>query len=868
MIKHLPSVFLFLFPLWVTGQFTDDFSDGDFTQNPGWFGDSGKFIVDEQVLQLNDNQAGQSWLATSSFIMDFTQWEFWVRLDFTPSTNNHPRIYLVSDSDDLSGPLNGYYLRIGKDGTDNKRLYFYRQTGETSEEILEGTTNLASSSNNLLRIKAIRDDQGNWEFWADPSGGDLFTPQGNVSDNTFTTTQTFGILCNYTVSNSDAFYFDDFYVGDIIEDTTIPEITRFTVSDPNTLEIYFNKAVEPVTAQNTNNYFVNKGIGPPAIAILTEEEPNKVILIFSQSFTEAEEYTLSVLNIKDYSGNIMLPFTGNFTWYVPVKYDVVFNELMANPTPAISLPAHEYIELYNTSDFPINLQGWTFQHGTTQREIVGGTIPPKGYIVLIHPAALDEFTGFGNVVALPGLSTTALTNAGTLLILYDKEENLISWVRYDENWYGDPSKAEGGWALEKIDPYNFCQGAENWKAGTDPRGGTPGMANSVMGSNPDPDAPFLLRAGYVGPNRITVFFSESMDPEFLANTENYTITPASNEVTATGIFFPDAMKVDLFLKEPLNPGIIYQVEVSALLTDCAGKHLAGNIVRVGMPEVADSMDMVINEILFNPPDRGERYVEIYNRSEKIIELKDHILSSKDTIMGVLSGIREISEESWLLFPDEYMVLTPDPDVVKNQYMTVNPMNFIPMSISPMTNSNGIVVLAGKGQQVIDMLVYEENMHYALLTDKKGVALERLNYHRPTQNRSNWHSAAQSAGFGTPGYKNSQFTLDPDGQQEVFEVYPKVFSPDNDGVDDVLNIGYSLEKPGYTANIRVFDSRGRLVRILSRSFLLATEGVIIWDGTTEDNMKADVGIYIINVELFDPEGNVRNYRKTAVVAARF
>jgi hypothetical protein len=186
----------------------------------------------------------------------------------------------------------------------------------------------------------------------------------------------------------------------------------------------------------------------------------------------------------------------------------------------------------------------------------------------------------------------------------------------------------------------------------------------------------------------------------------------------------------------------------------------------------------------------------------------------------------------------------------------------------MTNSNGIVVLAGKGQQVIDMLVYEENMHYALLTDKKGVALERLNYHRPTQNRSNWHSAAQSAGFGTPGYKNSQFTLDPDGQQEVFEVYPKVFSPDNDGVDDVLNIGYSLEKPGYTANIRVFDSRGRLVRILSRSFLLATEGVIIWDGTTEDNMKADVGIYIINVELFDPEGNVRNYRKTAVVAARF
>ena len=868
MNKQFALLFLFLFPMWVSGQFTDDFSDGDFTQNPAWFGDSDKFIVEEQVLRLNDNQAGQSWLATASFVMDFTQWEFWVRLAFTPSSNNHPRIYLVSDSDDLSGPLNGYYLRIGKDGTNNKRLYFYRQTGETSEEILEGETNLATSNNNLLRIKVIRDDQGNWELWADPAGGMFFSPQGNVSDNTFTTTQTFGILCNYTISNSDAFYFDDFYVGDIIEDTTIPEITRFTATDSNTLEIYFNKAVEPVTAQNTNNYFVNKGIGPPAIAILPEEEPNKIILIFSQSFTEAEEYTLSVLNIKDYSGNIILPFTGNFTWYIPVKYDVVFNEIMANPTPTIGLPAHEYIELYNTSDFPIDLQGWTLQHGTTEREITGGTIPPKGYIVLTHSAALDEFAAFDNVVAVPGLSTTALINAGTLLILYDKEDNLISWVRYDESWYGDPSKSDGGWALEKIDPYNYCQGAENWKASTDTHGGTPGMVNSVMGSNPDLDAPYLLRAGYVSPDRISIFFNESMDIELLAKAENYFVTPGSNEVTASVIYFPDAMRVDLFLKEPIETGIIYKVEASALLTDCAGNHLTGNVVQTGMPEVADSMDVVINEILFNPPDRGVRYVEIYNRSEKIIELKDHILSSKDTIMGVLSGVREISEESWLLFPDDYMVLTPDPDVVKSQYMTINPMNFIHMSMSPMTNNSGIVVLASKGQQVIDMMIYEDDMHYALLTDKKGVALERLNYHRPTQNRSNWHSAAQSAGFGTPGYKNSQFTVDPEDRQEVFDVYPKVFSPDNDGVDDVLNIGYSLGNPGYTANIRIFDSRGRLVKNLSRSFLLATEGVITWDGTTDDNLKADVGIYIINIELFDPEGNVRNYRKTAVVAAKF
>ena len=868
MERKLLLLALIILPRLIYAQFTDDFSDGDFTQNPTWFGETHKFIVEEQILRLNDNQAGQAWLATASSVMDNTQWEFWVRLAFTPSNNNHPRIYLVSDSEDLSGPLNGYYIRIGKDGTNNKRLYFYRQSGETSVELLEGATNIATTTNNRLRIRATRDDAGNWEFRADPTGGELYLPQGNVTDNEFTTTQYFGILCNYTVSNASGFYFDDFYVGDIIEDTTIPEITHLIASDPNTLELTFNKAVEPITAQNINNYFVNKGIGPPAIAIRPDEAPNKVILIFAQSFTQAEQYTLSVLNIRDYLDRIMDPFTGNFTWYVPQKFDLVFNEIMANPTPPIGLPAHEYIELYNTSDFSINLQGWTLQHGTTERQITEGVIPPKGYIVLTHPSALDALEEFGNVVAIPGLSTTALTNAGTLLVLYNKNGDMISWVRYSDTWYRNPSKADGGWALEKIDPYNFCQGDENWTASNDPRGGTPGTANSVLDNNPDTDSPYVLRAGYVSHNRISVFFSESMETALLGNRENYTLKNFAGEITNAVVYFPDASKVELSLSQSLEPGVVYEVEVSQSLTDCAGNLLAANRARIGMPEPADSMDVVLNEILFNPPDRGVRYVELYNRSQKIIDLKDYTLSSKDTITGVLTGIREITAESRLLFPGDYMVLTPDPAIVQSQYMTNNPLNFVPMTLSTMTNTRGIVVFASKGQQVIDMFIYQEDMHYVLLTDKKGVALERLNYHRPTQSRSNWHSAAQSAGFGTPGYKNSQFTMDPEGQQEVFEVYPRVFSPDNDGHDDLLNIAYNLDTPGYTANISIFDSRGRRVRILSRSELLSTEGFITWDGATDDNQKADVGIYIIHIELFDPQGNVRNYRKTAVLAARF
>ncbi len=108
--------------LW--GQFTDDFSNGNFTEDPPWIGDREKFIVDNGQLRLYDDEAGMAWLSTQSQAVADTQWDFWLRIGFTPSDNNHPRIYLVSDKADLGAPLNGYFIQVGKTGGDNKRIFF------------------------------------------------------------------------------------------------------------------------------------------------------------------------------------------------------------------------------------------------------------------------------------------------------------------------------------------------------------------------------------------------------------------------------------------------------------------------------------------------------------------------------------------------------------------------------------------------------------------------------------------------------------------------------------------------------------------------------------------------------------------------
>ena len=159
------------------------------------------------------------------------------------------------------------------------------------------------------------------------------------------------------------------------------------------------------------------------------------------------------------------------------------------------------------------------------------------------------------------------------------------------------------------------------------------------------------------------------------------------------------------------------------------------------------------------------------------------------------------------------------------------------------------------------------MHFPLLKSYKGVSLERISFNAPTEDRTNWHSASETCGFGTPAYKNSQYSefLSVD---DPISINPEIFSPDNDGYNDVLGILYKFKDPGYVANITIYDSKGRQIKSLVKNALLGTEGNYIWDGITDDNERANIGIYIVYVEVFDLQGKTKHYKKTAVLGSKF
>jgi hypothetical protein len=865
MVRNIILTIFLLTPYFLTAQFSEDFSDGDFTRNPPWWGDTALFVVSENILRLNDTKAGSAFLSTPFNIINNVQWECWVRLAFTPSSVNYPGIYLTSDAEDLSQPLNGYYIRIGKDGAGNKKMFFYKQTGDTHSELMAGKTILASATNNIIRIKVTRDTHGLWEFFADPLGGKAFVHEGSFIDTEHTSVGWFGIRCFYSVSNAGKFYFDDFYAGNIITDRQAPSVLSVLPISSQTLEVVFDEALETSTATHAGNYYVEQGPGHPVTAQLVTAE--KIILTFDQPFTSGTTYTLNVSGICDLSANCLTGSHHPFMRYVAQTNDIVINELMVNPTPLVGLPDCEYVELFNLSDFPMDLQGWMLGIGQSLRQLPQVKILPKEFLLLTSAACAEELPIFGSSVAVSGMSSTALINGGTTVVLYNPDMEVISFAAYTPSWYHHPAKAEGGWSLERIDPLNRCEGLSNWKASTDARGGTPGAENSVMASNPDHSSPLLLRAGFENPACISLFFNETLDETTLSVTENFHVSGGIGNPLQVILYPPTHLRVDLLLAKELQKGELYTVSLSPAITDCAGNALAEPTARVGYPEAADSFDIAINEILFNPPQGCVRYVEIYNRSKKVLDLKNLVVATMDTLENIILNVKPVCSESRLLFPAEYALLTSDAALVKKHFMAGPPGCFINTTLSSMTNTAGIVVIADKSHTIIDRVDYDEKMHYPLLATRKGVSLERISFHRPGNDPSNWHSAAATAGFGTPAYVNSQHALASQGSGKTFEIFPEVFSPDNDGHEDVLTISWKGLSPGFTANITIFDSRGRRVKLLSRSLLLAAEGAVSWDGTTDNSTRAQTGIYIIHIELYNMEGKVETIKKTGILAGK-
>lgn len=541
--------------------------------------------------------------------------------------------------------------------------------------------------------------------------------------------------------------------------------------------------------------------------------------------------------------------------------EVIIDEIFADPTPAVGLPGYEWIELKNISASEVKLEGWRI--GDAVRK--SGLFPelvllPDSFLIVCSSGAFSSLQPFGNTIFVS--SFPSLNNDHDTLTLYDAQGIPIYSVAYSSSWYGNDLKKPGGWSLEMIDTRNVCNVRDNWTASIDASGGTPGRKNSVDAVNEDTIPPRLLKAFFSGKAEITLVFSEPVNVEQAQQITNYQIDNGL-EIAAAAAEGPLYDRVKISVSPAAAEGKIYTLSVSHI-TDCRDNLISPVEIRTALASEAKAFDVVINEILFNPKPDGVDYVEIYNRSDKVIDLSRLFIANRNAAQAV-SNARQLASEPLLFFPQDYLVLTTDPDIVKKQFMAKDPGAFLQLASMPsFPDSRGYVLIVNSAGEVVDEVDYDAGWHFALLQNKEGVALERIDYNAPSV-QNNFHSAAASAGFGTPGYKNSQFMTVQDAGGEI-RVTPSVFSPDNDGRDDFLTIAYRFPIPGFVANISIFDASGRLVRNLQRNALSGIEGFYRWDGLNDKQQKLPQGIYIIYTEVFHP-GGARKVFKNPVTLAR-
>ena len=799
---------------------------------------------------------------------DEMEWRFWIRENFSPSANNYAEVWLCADTAVLPDATRGYFLRFGSSGSQDA-IELYRKDNGSETLVCRGPdASIASSFKVAVKVKRSAD--GHWTVATDYDNACNYTLEAEGSDNTYSPEGYFGFFLHFTSSNARKFYFDDIYIGPEIIDTEPPELLSLEALDVNHLLLTFSEPLAETALDPQHYHIVRHCEERSDVAIQPDtacfaSNSSTILLSFNEPLPENTNLQLKVTGISDLAGNVMPETTWDFAIYQPAENDVVINEIMADPTPVVGLPEWEYVELFNTTPFPIDLKDWTLLIGSTAKTFPSIQIEPDGYLILCKADAETELQAFGPTC---GFSSFSIANAGTTLKLLAPDETMVSEVSFNDTWYHDADKKEGGWSLEQIDPFNPCAGTANWSASTDPLGGTPGRVNAI--NAPNAVEPSVARVSMLGDNLVLLWFDQQMDRESLSDPSKYLVAELAlhpYEVICNPV---ESSSLELLFDCHFEEGVIYTLILNNL-ESCSGQPIAPDTeINFGIPNEIYPGDILINEILFDPISPGVDYVELYNHSDKAFDLselklgvvKENFPNPADTTL------KEITPDSHLMMPNSYVLLSTDGYTVSQQYQC-EPDHTIDMASFPSyPNSGGVALLMSRKGVVVDQMTYSEQMHYPLLKETKGVSLERVSWEVSSDQLDNWHSAAEAVGFGTPGYRNSMMADLSEVQVEnPINVEPQVFSPDGDGFDDSCLFSYRLESSGCTMNAYVFSAEGRLVRHLVRGELVSQEGCFVWNGLDSRGLKAPIGIYVVVTEVFDMEGNVRRYENAVGVASK-
>lgn len=608
--------------------------------------------------------------------------------------------------------------------------------------------------------------------------------------------------------------------------------------------IGFNKPVQGYLINPAQLYFV----GPrmklffPQIVQLDSPYYEKAVLKFNSPVPPGN-YNLICQYIPSCGRNdtnIIYPF--RILEMEQAEEEIAVSEIMADPSPSRGLPDAEFIELINTSDKHIPYIKFYISDTKDTTLIEIENWQAKETIVFCDKSTRMEWPDSIRVVALSKLPS--LDNTNDTISVLNSEKILLSKVGYHINQL-PPEKKEGGYTYSKIDNTWNCIDAQTWQASLNEMGGSPGFRNEKLEN-------YVFNPILV--NEYNFIANDTVEIKF-----NYTLS-TNNEISIAN---EQGKPIPFELNEQGNiviPFILEEAEMQSVkiyIKNCLNITLDTNLYihKKYIPKIED---ILLTEILFNPNVGSYDFVEIYNNSNKIINVEDlKISNGKDTYS--LTDLNISSSQYKYIRPREYRVFTENKEDILNQYYAPNRNHVLAVKKLPsMPDEEGNVELLNSEELLLDKFVYNENMHLSWLENIEGRSLERKRLEQITEISQNWSSASDNIGKASPTGTNSQYTTNESTFDKSFWLSKALVKPYSKGSENKLELNYKLEGENVFMNAKLFSVSGSFISEVLHGMSIRNSGTVQWDIANEGKL-IPAGTYILNIECFSENGKYQQYK---------
>lgn len=789
-MKQLLLILAFLLPLCAYPQLKEPFNGPEITSDNPWTGDLDCFVIENGCLVSRADPTRKSVSIETPLVYSATmEWEFEIRMDFKPSDQNHIRLHVYLDDQRMLGLKNDYYVQIGS----NKKTITFRKHTATEKNpkiLIEKALDVLLGAVDL-KVKLTLENHKIWNLYVLEKGRFVLigSCESEVSSSCkggqlrfecrYSKTRVNDFACNYIIiSDNISIEPEKPDTPEEPEEPNEPDeplvLPRLLAIQPITESVFQLQYNLPVDIREA--IFSISGIGNASRMTYADDMRIHVNISFDKELKVGMGYDLLCSGLMDLEGNKIPESSTEIRLEYEEEPDVPeepevpdtpsfpagsirINEVMADPKGQKAFPETEYVELYNTTDKAIELNGWSFLYGSKPTVLTGLLLDADGYVVLYRSGRDIHIDDAGLDLPLDKFPAS-LVNTGKELALFDPSGKEIDRIAYE--------KAKVGIAWERSET--------GFHLSTDERGGTPGSANSSPDDEPeDPDRP----------------------------------------------------------DTPHKPGIPTDIIV--------------------LPN-----EIVFNELLPNPYPEGSEYIELYNRSDRTLPLAGLSVATRKSD-GTLSSHYPLSSIVSPVEPQDYALLTKSMGGVSDFYLISSPDALHELKLPVLANTSATLVLFRTEDEVmIDEIRYSSKWHAPSVKNEKGIALERINPDSDTQDEMNWTSASATAGYGTPGYRNSQY-----GKQDEGEV-TGIESPVYSEVTKEYTISYHLDESGYTCRAWIFDISGRRISEVVNHDLLGIEGELAWNGLAVNGSKVKTGVYIFYAELVHPQGKIERYKEVFLV----